>query len=94
MHKRKEYVSFEQLTKWTKTKGILSGAWEVPVASSVNNTKPVHYLAMVTTELKCLEVEKNCYNVDTGPVEKLRFLRMTILTSTTILWVMLILRIN
>ena len=46
------------------------------VASSVYDTKPVHYLSMVCEELKWLEVEKQVYNVDTGKVESLRFLRM------------------
>ena len=46
------------------------------VASSVYDTKPVHYLSMVCEELKWLEVEKQVYNVDTGKVESLCFLRM------------------
>jgi hypothetical protein len=46
------------------------------VASSVYDTKPVHYLSMVAEELKWVEVSKPVYNVDTGGMEKLKFLRM------------------
>ena len=46
------------------------------VACSVYDTKPVYYLSMVCEELKWLEVEKQVYNVDTGKMESLRFLRL------------------
>eukprot|EP00547_Thalassionema_nitzschioides_P014673 CAMPEP_0194238244 /NCGR_PEP_ID=MMETSP0158-20130606/5025_1 /TAXON_ID=33649 /ORGANISM="Thalassionema nitzschioides, Strain L26-B" /LENGTH=863 /DNA_ID=CAMNT_0038972445 /DNA_START=101 /DNA_END=2689 /DNA_ORIENTATION=- len=46
------------------------------IASSVYDSKPVHYLSMVATDIRWVEVEKTVYNVDTGRSEKLRFLRM------------------
>ena len=46
------------------------------IASSVYDTKPVHYLSMVTTELKWVVKERSVYNVDTEEVEVLSFLRM------------------
>ena len=46
------------------------------VASSVYDTKPVHYLSMVSPELKWIVREKACFNVETGEVENLYFLRM------------------
>ncbi len=46
------------------------------VASSVYDTKPVHYLSMVCNELKWVEVERDVFNVDSGKREKLTFLRM------------------
>lgn len=46
------------------------------VASSVYDTKPVHYLSMVAKEIKWVEVSKNVYNVDSGITEKMKFLRM------------------
>ncbi|GFH49623.1 hypothetical protein CTEN210_06099 [Chaetoceros tenuissimus] len=46
------------------------------IASSVYDTKPVHYLSMVTEELKWIIKERSVYNVDTEEVEVLQFLRM------------------
>ena len=46
------------------------------VASSVYDTKPVHYLSMITSELKWIVKEKIVYNVDSGKTEILSFLRM------------------
>jgi len=46
------------------------------VASSVYDTKPVHYLSMITSELKWIVKEKIVYNVDSGKSEILSFLRM------------------
>ena len=46
------------------------------VASSIYDTKPVHYLSMVTEELKWIIKEKIVYNIDTGTTEILKFLRM------------------
>lgn len=46
------------------------------VASSVYDAKPVHYLSMVSKEVKWCEIKKNVYNVDSGEVEVLRFLRL------------------
>jgi hypothetical protein len=46
------------------------------VASTVYDTKPVHYLRMVSIRLEWIVVEREVYNVDTGKKEVLRFLRL------------------
>ena len=57
---------------------VLEGDPDCPnlVASSIYDTKPVHYLSMVCTTLEWVVVEKPCFNVETGMVKILRFLRM------------------
>ena len=57
---------------------VLKGDKECPdlVASSVYDTKPVHFLLMVCESLKWVVKEKDVYNVDTGIKEKMKFLRM------------------
>ena len=57
---------------------VLKGDSDCPnlVASSVYDAKPVHYLSMVCTEIRWIEVAKAACNVDTGAVETLRFLRL------------------
>jgi hypothetical protein len=49
------------------------------VASSVYDTKPVHYLSMVSVKLEWVVVEKKVYNVDTQKTEFIRFLRLNII---------------
>ena len=46
------------------------------VASSMYDTKPVHYLSMVSKSIQLVEKEKMVYNVDTGKVEALKLLRL------------------
>ena len=46
------------------------------IATSVYDTKPVHFLIMSSEELKWVVCEKYVYNVDTGAKEPLQFLRM------------------
>ena len=46
------------------------------VATSVYDTKPVHYLSMISEEVKWIEKEKEVFNVDTNQVECVKFLRM------------------
>ena len=57
---------------------VLNGDNECPdlVASSVYDTKPVHYLSMSCEELKWQVNTKAVFNVNTGKMEQLRFLRM------------------
>ena len=43
-------------------------------ASSVYDTKPVHYLSMVTDTIKWIVKERSVYNVDTKRVELMQFL--------------------
>ena len=46
------------------------------IATSVYDTKPVHYLSMICESIKWVLKERNVYNVDSGMMEKLYFLRM------------------
>ena len=57
---------------------VLEGDPKCPnlVASSVYDAKPVHYFSMVSGEVKWVEVNKDVYNVDSGEVEQLKFLRL------------------
>ena len=77
---QKEVISrAEQITvRGTVKAAVLEGDPNCPqlIASSVYDTKPVHYLSMTSTELKWVEVKKPVYNVDSGKIEKLSFLRM------------------
>ena len=61
-----------------KKVAILKGEPKCPdlIATSVYDTKPVHYLSMSSEELKWVVCEKDVYNVDTGAKEPLQFLRM------------------
>ena len=67
---------------------LLAGYTACPnlVACSIYDTKPVHYLSMVCDTLKWVVIDKPCFNVETGMVETLRFLRI----NTIIQWVVLI----
>ena len=62
----------------TVNTAVLEGNPDCPnlVASNVYNAKPVHYLSMVSEEIKWVEIIKDCYNVDSGEVEQLKFLRL------------------
>eukprot|EP00536_Pseudo-nitzschia_multiseries_P014798 jgi/Psemu1/40172/gm1.40172_g len=46
------------------------------IAPSVYDTKPVHYLSMVTSVIKWVEKEKVVYNVETDKKEKMKFLQL------------------
>jgi hypothetical protein len=46
------------------------------IASSVYDTKPVHYLSMVTERVQWMNKTKDVYNVDTHRTEKMEFLRL------------------
>ena len=71
---RKEQIS----VRGTVKAAVLEGDDGCPnlIASSVYDAKPVHYLSMVSNELKWMVVKKDCYNVDSGEVEVLEFLRL------------------
>ena len=51
--------------------GILEGDPECPdlLPSSIYDVKPMHYLSMVSNELKWKKVSKSVFNVDTGEME-------------------------
>ena len=55
----------------TAKAAILEGDPDCPnlVASSVYDAKPVHYLSMVSDEIKWTKIKNNVYNVDSGEVE-------------------------
>ena len=46
------------------------------IDASMYDTMPVHCISMVSEEFKWVIKEKQCFNVEMGKVEKLRFLRM------------------
>ena len=62
----------------TVKSAILEGDPSCPnlVAASVYDTKPVQMLSMTCKELKWNRQEKPVYNVDTGQVELINFLRL------------------
>jgi hypothetical protein len=49
------------------------------LASSANDTKPVHYSSMVSVKLEWVVVEKKVYNVDTQKTEHIRFLGLNLI---------------
>ena len=51
------------------------------VASSIYDARPVHLLSMGCNEIKWISKMKNVYNVDTGAVEKMAFLRLNQIDS-------------
>ena len=46
------------------------------VASLVYDTRPVHYLSMVSDSIRWVEKVRKVFNVDTNCLEKLVFLRL------------------
>ena len=64
--------------KGTVKAAFLQGNKECPdlVASSIYDKKPVHFLSMVCTEIKWVEKIRRVYNVDTGLIKTMKFLRM------------------
>ena len=66
------------LVRGTVKAAVLQGDDDCPnlIASSVYDAKPVHNLSMVSNEVKWIEVTKDVYNVDSGEVESLKFLRL------------------
>ena len=62
----------------TTNAAVTQGDPEFPniVASSDYDTKPVHYLIMVFSDLKWFVTEKDVFNVDMGRTETLHSLRM------------------
>ena len=51
------------------------------VASSIYDTKPVHYLSMVSVRIEWIEVKKKAFNVDTNQWEEIKFLRMNFINN-------------
>ena len=57
---------------------MLQGDEQCPdlVASSIYDTRPVHFLSMACDKIKWIPKVKKVYNVDTGGVENLAFLQL------------------
>ena len=58
---------------------VLKGDPDCPnlvLASSVYDSKPVHYLSMVSDSIQWVIKEKKVFNVDTDEVEAMQFLRL------------------
>ena len=66
------------LAQGTVKVAVLRGDEEVGdlVATSIYDSKPVHFLSMVCKSLKWKEKERIVYNVETGMKETMKFLRM------------------
>ena len=62
----------------TAKAAVLKGDVDCPnlIAASVYDTKPVHYLSMISKNIQWVEKATKVYNVDTNEVEELKFLRM------------------
>ena len=74
MKNRKDQIK----VRGTVKAAVLKGDKDCPdlVASSVYDTKPVHYLSMVSTSLEWVAKDRDVYNVNSRMMEKLTFLRM------------------
>jgi Transposase IS4 len=59
---------------------ILDGDHLCPclVATSVYDTKPVHFLSMSCTSIAWIVKERNVFNIESGGVESMRFLRLNV----------------
>ena len=64
------------------------------VESSFCDTKPVHYLSMVSSNLKWVVTEKCALNVDMGITETLSSYKLIKFIFTTSLWLVCTLYIN
>ena len=74
----------EQLrVRGTVKAAILMGDDGMPclIASSVYDTKPVHYLSMVSGRIEWIEVKKKVYNVESEKYEEVKFLRMNFINN-------------
>ena len=49
------------------------------IASSEYDTKPVHYLSMVSDCIKWKKLERKVYNVHTNQMEMMEFLRLNLI---------------
>ena len=67
----------QQAVQGTAKAAVFKGDHGCPnlVASILYDTKPVHCLSMLFESIQWVEKEKILYNVDTGKVEALKFLR-------------------
>ena len=71
-------VNDQRAVRGTVKAAVLEGDPGCPnlIATSVYDTKPVHYLSMVSQSIEWIVKEKSVFNVDTNEVETLKFLRL------------------
>eukprot|EP00536_Pseudo-nitzschia_multiseries_P006112 jgi/Psemu1/14483/gm1.14483_g len=71
-------IRAQQAVRGTVKAAVLEGDPECAflIASSVYDTKPVHYLSMVTSVIEWAEKEKVVYNMETDKKEKMKFLQL------------------
>ena len=57
-------------TRGTENAAVLKGDTKTTklIEDSVYETKPVHYISVVSEDLKWVVKEKECFNVETGKV--------------------------
>ncbi|CAB9519576.1 unknown protein [Seminavis robusta] len=72
--------SEQEQVRGTVKVSVLKGDPHCPdlVAASVYDTKPVHFLSMIAPSIQWVKKERQVYNVDSGRVEKMGFLRLNI----------------
>ena len=70
----------QMAARGTVKAAVLKGDAECPnlVATSVYDTKPVHFLSTVCESIKWIVKERPVFNVDSGRVEKIWFLRLNV----------------
>ena len=73
----KHFVA-QRAAQGTVKAAVLEGDPGCPnlIASSVYDMKPVQYISMLSESIQWAEKEKTVYNVDTGKVEALKFLKL------------------
>jgi hypothetical protein len=64
------------VTQGTVKAAVLKGDAECPnlMATSIYDTKPVHFLSTICEYIKWIMKERSVFNVDTGCVVNIRFL--------------------
>ena len=74
VHNKKKLIE----VRGTVKVAVLQGDKKCPnlVASIIYDTNPVHFLSMVCTEVKWISKMRQVYNVDTGMLETMIFLRL------------------
>lgn len=70
----------QRKTRGTVKAAVLVGDDKCPnlIAASVYDTKPVHFLSMSCEEIKWIEKVRQVFNVDSGVVEFMKFLRLNV----------------
>lgn len=68
----------ERSARGTVRAAVLEGDKGCPnlIVASVYDTKPVHYLSMITEQIQWIEKETKVFNCDTDQLEMMKFLRM------------------